>query len=255
MNGRGGRSRVDKGRDPGRFIGLPVSVLESAAYLGLSANARSLLLEVAMQFHGDDNGRMLLSREYLSKRGWNSNSMITKGKRELLEAELIFETVKGHRPNKASWYAVTWRRLDKLPGFDHGVERAFEQGAYKRGAPLADVTKFKGYDKSKDVPLPPINGAAAAPPHGTGRPAQAGTVLRPQCGTGSAAIAPPHGTGTPAPAPPQGAIGAVSGAPPVPQEGHPLEKPSARVALRRLSGLGHATGTSAANGGQPAPAR
>ena len=43
-NGRSDRSKVDKGRDPGRFIGLPVSVLESTAYLGLSANARSLLL-------------------------------------------------------------------------------------------------------------------------------------------------------------------------------------------------------------------
>ena len=57
-NGRGDRSKIDRGRDPGRFIGLPVSVLESAAYLGLSANARSLLLEVAYQFHGDDNGRV-----------------------------------------------------------------------------------------------------------------------------------------------------------------------------------------------------
>lgn len=141
-NGRGDpRSRVDRGRDPGRFIGLPVSVLESAAYLALSANARSLLLEVALQFHGSDNGRMLLSRAYLKKRGLKSSDMIDKGKRELLDAELIFETVKGHRPNKASWYAVTWRSLDQLPGFDHGVEKAFRRGAYKGCPSLLVVPK------------------------------------------------------------------------------------------------------------------
>lgn len=68
-NSRGARKKIDTGRDAGRFITLPVSVLESAAYLGLSANARSLLLEVALQCRGDDNGRLLLSRAHLSKRG------------------------------------------------------------------------------------------------------------------------------------------------------------------------------------------
>ena len=70
-NGRGARKQIDTGRDAGPFITLPVVVLKSAAYLALSANARSLLLEVAMQCHGDDNGRMLLSRAHLSKRGWS----------------------------------------------------------------------------------------------------------------------------------------------------------------------------------------
>ena len=221
-NGRGDRSRIDKGRDPGRFIGLPVSVLESAAYLGLSASARSLLIELALQFHGDDNGRMLLSRAYLKTRGWKSSDMIDKGKRELLDAELIFETVKGHRPNKASWYAMTWRRLDKLPGFDHGVERAFEQGAYKRAAPLAEVTKFKGYDRSKDHALLPISGA----------------VLSPYGGTGTARIGPPRGTESLSPVPLGGPVRGVSGQLPVPPHGHPLEKPSAGVRLGIALGQG-----------------
>ena len=94
-----------------------------------------------LQFHGSDNGRMLLSRAYLNQRGWKSSDMIDKGKRELLDAELIFETVKGHRPNKASWYAVTWRRLDQLSGFDHGVEKAFRQGAYRSFPSLLVVPK------------------------------------------------------------------------------------------------------------------
>lgn len=222
-NGRGDRSRIDKGRDPGRFIGLPVSVLDSAAYLALSASARSLLLEVALQFHGDDNGRMLLSRAYLKTRGWNSSDMIDKGKRELLEAEFIFETVKGHRPNKASWYAMTWRRLDKLPGFDHGVERAFEQGAYKRAAPLVEVTKFKGYDKSRDHGLLPIGGA----------------VLNPRGGTGTPRIGPQRGTESPSPDPRCGPVRGANCQSPVPRYGHPLEEPSAGVAVDVRVALAH----------------
>ena len=106
----------DAGRDPGGFVALPWSVLDSAAYLGLSHTAKALLMEVARQYHRDDNGRMLLSRAHLAKRGWLSAAVIQKAKAELLEAGLIFQTVMGHRPNKASWYAVTWRMLDRIPG-------------------------------------------------------------------------------------------------------------------------------------------
>lgn len=159
-NGRSpGKSR-DTGRDPGRFVALPWTVLDSPAYLSLSAHAKALLLEVARQYHGDDNGRMLLSRKHLAPRGWRSNAMIVKAKRELLAADLIFETVKGQRPNRASWYAVTWRILDKLPGYDFGVEKAFKRGAYRKNAPIKNVS------------------------------------LRPSNGTGEAPIAPPHGTET-----------------------------------------------------------
>lgn len=193
-NGRGDRTRVDRGRDPGRFIGLPVSVVESAAYLGLSANARSLLLEVAYQFHGDDNGRMLLSRAYLKKRGWNSSDMIDKGKRELLDADLIFETVKGYRPNKASWYAVTWRKLDKLNGFDAGVEKAFRQSAYRQVCAPSQACR--------------------------------GTRLSPPGGTETDRIGPPSGPEIAMPVPQRGTIGPIAGVRAVPPHGHPLEKPS-----------------------------
>ena len=196
-NGRQARTKRDTSREPGRFITLPVSVLESAAYFWLSSNARSLLLEVALQCHGNDNGRMLLSRVHLKKRGWKGAGGFDKAKRELLDAELIFETVKGHRPNHASWFAVTWRRLDKHPGFDHGIERAFELGAYRRVTLAAKASK-------------PKKGALLSPLGGTERPS----------------IAPLGGTEKPSPVPLGGAIRALPGAPPVPLGGHPLDRPS-----------------------------
>ncbi len=120
------------GREGGRFIALPHSVMEAPAYLRLSHPARALLLEFALQYRGDDNGRLLCSEAHLKKRGWKSNGVITRAKRELLEAGFIFQTVQGHRPNKASWYAVTWQLLDKLPGYDPDTAKTFERGAYRK---------------------------------------------------------------------------------------------------------------------------
>lgn len=123
------------GRDSGGFVALPWAVLDCPAYKALSHPARALLMEVARQYVRDNNGRLLLSGAYLAKRGWKSNDVITRAKRELLEAGLIFETVKGQRPNKAAWYAVTWQSLDRLPGYDVGAAQLFERGAYRKRSP------------------------------------------------------------------------------------------------------------------------
>ncbi|TSA15032.1 MAG: hypothetical protein D4R79_02020 [Comamonadaceae bacterium] len=126
------RTGHDASRDGGGFVALPWSVLDCPAYALLSHPARALLFELARQFVRDNNGRLLASFAYLSKRGWRSRDVIVRAKRELLESRFIFETVMGHRPNKASWYAVTWRALDKLPGYDAGAADCFQRGAYLR---------------------------------------------------------------------------------------------------------------------------
>lgn len=193
-NGRNKGRKGDAGRDSGGFVALPWSVLDCPAYAALSTHAKALLLEVARQFHRDDNGRMLLSRAYMATRGWKSNDTIAKAKNELLNGGFIFETVKGHRPNKASWYAVTWRTLDKMPGYDEGMAQLFERGAYQKSAPLKKIL---------------------TPPRGTGR----------------ASIVPPHGTETQSTVPPAGTIKAIFRGLSVPPHGHPLEKPSIAVCI------------------------
>jgi hypothetical protein len=189
-NGRMKGSKGDAGRDSGGFVALPWSVLDCPAYACLSHPARALLLEFARQFVRDNNGRMLASAAYLGKRGWQSSDVITRAKRELLAAGFIFETVQGHRPNKASWYAVTWRALDKLTGYDVGAAQCFERGAYQKTAPLKN--------------------ASLTPPHGVDSPA----------------IAPPYGVAREPPTPSHGAIRASFTPLPTPCHGNHLEKPS-----------------------------
>lgn len=187
------RKGFDTSRDHGGFVALPWSVLDCPAYARLSHPARSLLMEIARQCIRDNNGRLLASQRYLESRGWKSWDVITRAKRELLEEGFIHETVMGHRPNKASWYAVTWRALDKLPGFDDGAVETFSRGAYMKNS------------------------------------ARKIDVLTPSHGAERHLIAPSHGAGEPSTAPSHGAIRAVLPPSPAPSHGDHLEKPSVVV--------------------------
>lgn len=124
-----------RNRDAGGFAAIPWAVLDSAAYQKLSHPAKALLMEIARQYRGDNNGRMIVTLAYLKRRGWTSNDTIQRAKRELLDAGLIYETVKGGRPNKASWYAATWWSLDRLDGYDAGAAAGFLRSAYLQVKP------------------------------------------------------------------------------------------------------------------------
>ena len=189
-SGRNKTRKGESGRDGGGFVALPWSVLDCPAYARLSHPARSLLMEIARQFVRDNNGRLLASAAYLLKRGWKSSDVITRAKRELLEAGFIHQTVQGHRPNKASWYAITWQTLDRLTGYDHGATATFERGAYRKSEPLK-ITSLR-------------------PSHGVERPL----------------IAPSHGVGEALPTPSHGAISPTFTLSSTPSHGHHLDMPS-----------------------------
>jgi hypothetical protein len=187
-NGRNGSRKKATGRVEGGFAALPWDVLDSAAYARLSHPARSLLVELARQFVRDNNGRLLTSMAYLSKRGWNSNAVITRASRELEAAGFTHQMVKGHRPNCASWWAVTWHSLDRLTGYDPGTEATFRKGAYRQNEAVLK-----------------------------------NAVLKPSGGVGRVSIAPSGGVGSTPLAPSGGAIRPVLVVPPTPSGGDHLE--------------------------------
>ena len=193
-------NKRDSGRDAGGFVALPWSVLDSVAYAGLSHPARSLLLEFARQYVRDNNGRLLASVAYLSKRGWFSAGAIQKAKLELIETGFIHEMVMGHRPNKASWYAVTWQTLDRIPGYDVGTAETFQRSAYRT------------------APAKPKRPALKCKPHKK--------VLIPPHGIEASPVVPPHGIGNSLPIPPHGTIKANFAPLSIPPHGNHLEKPS-----------------------------
>ena len=151
-------------------------------------------MEFARQYVRDNNGRLLASGRYLSTRGWKSAGVIQRAKQELINAGFIYETVKGHRPNKASWYAITWQDIDRHPRFDSG---AFEGWRDARS----------GYAKSSSLTVK-------------------NTRLMPLKGIGNVLIASSSGVAPPPPTPLSGAINTSFIHSPAPSEGNHLDIPS-----------------------------
>jgi hypothetical protein len=221
-NGRNKNSKGDSGRDAGGFIALPWAVMDCAAYAMLSYTAKALLMEVARQFVRNNNGRLLLSFAYLSKRGWTSSDVITRAKRELIAAGFIYETVMGHRPNKASWYAITWQRLDRIPGFDAGVAETFRRGAYLDSTPLKpQKTREQLFKKWEGAGKKGSKAASSGK-----KTVTKNTTLTPAHGVESALIGPAHGVETLPVGPAHGAIDPIFGTRSTPAHGDHLEMPS-----------------------------
>lgn len=148
--------------DGSRFIRLPHQVIESPAFFALNHAAKSLLIDIAAQYAGRNNGQMRTSFEFMKARGWKSKDTLTRATRELLEHGFIHQTVIGHRPNKASWYAVTWWTLDRHPGYDPGAAETFERSAYKRWHP-AKIEALTPTIGPKGVSIGPTIGLEVTP--------------------------------------------------------------------------------------------
>ena len=111
-----------KGRKTrGAFAGIPKDVMDHPDYVDLSANARSLLFELAYQYNGRNNGNLTAAWTVMSKRGWKSKTTLAKALKELLinEFALLTRTGIGLNPGKrCALYAVTWQPIDECIGKD-----------------------------------------------------------------------------------------------------------------------------------------
>ena len=131
-------------RDSGGFVAIPFSVLNGMAFIGLSAYGRMLLLDLAAQYRGDNNGNLCMAWKVMHPRGWKSEATLNKAKRELLEADLIVEARKGARPNKCALIALTWFALDDCGGKLDITPSGFHRGAYRlKEKQLAIVSRGK----------------------------------------------------------------------------------------------------------------
>jgi len=179
FKGNGGK------RDGTRFITLPMVVLDSPGYRLAGHPARALLIDIAMQYTGHNNGKLTACAKYLRAKGWRSNDTIVRARRELLECGLLIETRKGARPNKAAWYALSWLDLDQGQGLD------FDPKSYPRGAymtpdrPTVQIASLAPWGGAEEGRIAPSGGARAS------TPAPSGGAVR--------------GTSTPSPAPSGGA--------------------------------------------------
>ncbi len=102
-----------KGNSP--FLNIPHSVLSSDAYRALDGWDVKLLVDIARQFTGFNNGDLSAVWSQLQQQGWNSKGTLHKSLKKLQDVGLILQTRQGGR-NRCSLYAISWRAIDECKG-------------------------------------------------------------------------------------------------------------------------------------------
>jgi hypothetical protein len=105
-----------QGRSGGRHVALHHEMLHSAAYRGLSVNARSLLVEVASLYNGGNNGELFVSvRDAAKVIGLRDTGAANAALKELVNHGFLRVTSPGSFTVKlrhATQYRLTWVSCD-----------------------------------------------------------------------------------------------------------------------------------------------
>ena len=110
-------SRRTKRRETGSFVAIPKAVVNSSNYASLSGVAVKLLIQIAEQFNGFNNGDLQASWVIMRYNGWKSNATLNRAKQELVEKGFIEQTRQGWlRPARCALYALTWKPIDDCQG-------------------------------------------------------------------------------------------------------------------------------------------
>jgi hypothetical protein len=106
-----------KGRsESGQFAALPHRCLAHENYTRLSSRAIRLLVDMAYQYNGSNNGDLTAAPSILQKRGWRSKETIRLAILELLHFGWITLTRQGGLNRIANLYAVTFNSIDECGG-------------------------------------------------------------------------------------------------------------------------------------------
>jgi len=102
-----------------KFVAVPHAILEGKEWSDLGFSARALVMALAAQYTGKNNGRLTPAFEALRKQGWTSKGTVIRAKKQLLElTTFTVQTRKGHAPSTAEWLAFTWWKLDYQPSME-----------------------------------------------------------------------------------------------------------------------------------------
>ena len=97
------------------FVRFPHELLNHRNFNTLSPRATKLLIDIASQYNGRNNGDLCAPLSKMRNRGWNSSDQLFKAKNELVEKGLIRVSRQGGL-NKCNLYALTWFSIDECDG-------------------------------------------------------------------------------------------------------------------------------------------
>ena len=107
-----------KGTKPS-YAGIPRRVIEHQDYKSLSGNAVKLLVILAYQFRGRNNGDLTAAWGFAKNHGFNSQATLNRATHELIDAHLIIRTREGVFLNpggRCALYALSWEPINECIG-------------------------------------------------------------------------------------------------------------------------------------------
>jgi hypothetical protein len=113
------RARVTgrKGGFGERHAQIPCDVLRSEACKSLRHAAFKVLVILASQYSGRNNGTLALTDLYAREYGFNSRDTVYGSLRELVDRGLVLQTRDGLRSKSHfALYALNWRPIDNRKG-------------------------------------------------------------------------------------------------------------------------------------------
>ena len=130
MSKRPNRAKLKGRKQSGSFTALPHAVQESANWCACGKPARALLVDIARQYRGTNNGDLCAAVTTLKPFGWTRGETISKLLRELRHYGLLQLTRQGGL-NRPSLYAITWQPIDECGGKLDAKETRVAPGTWK----------------------------------------------------------------------------------------------------------------------------
>lgn len=144
--------------DGGSAFVIPYTLLRHDNFRRLSPFAAKLLLDLARQYTGFNNGYLCCAFALMKDEGWRSETTLRAAMEELEHYQLILRTRQGGR-NLPNLYALTWRRIDDKEGTILEVAPTLTPpNSWKDSVP--DLVRTSGERKVKKAKARPLKVAA-----------------------------------------------------------------------------------------------
>ena len=116
-------------RISGGYLSIPWAVFDSVAFKGSTAAARSLMIALARQANGFNNGHLQMTQSWMKEMGYTNLQQNKNARDELIERGLIVYTRRGGLNMGAHYFALTWLDISNFSGLDITF-REYEKGKY-----------------------------------------------------------------------------------------------------------------------------
>jgi hypothetical protein len=113
---RNNYSKTKGRREGGGYIALPHSCLVHPNFIRLTSRATKLIIDIASQYKGTNNGDLTTAFSVMQKRGWKSKETLQLAINELVHYGWITRTRIGGLNRICNLYALTYLAIDECGG-------------------------------------------------------------------------------------------------------------------------------------------